>query len=64
MVAADLQVTEMVEAERERWAATLPNVAKPWLDSNGPAAATVLKAYFGELKARGIKPARDWSAEA
>tara|TARA_R110002096_G_scaffold408513_5_gene607656 strand:+ start:10013 stop:11086 length:1074 start_codon:yes stop_codon:yes gene_type:complete len=63
MVAAGLQVTEMAQAERERWAATLPNVAKPWLDANGPAAATVLKAYFDELKSRGITPARDWSAE-
>ncbi|WP_029065853.1 C4-dicarboxylate TRAP transporter substrate-binding protein [Labrenzia sp. DG1229] len=63
MVAAGLQVSEMVQAERERWAATLPNVAKPWLDANGPAAATVLKAYFDALKEREITPARDWAAE-
>lgn len=63
MVAAGLQVNEMAQSEREKWAATLPNVTKPWLDANGPAAATVLKAYFDELKARGITPARDWSAE-
>jgi TRAP-type C4-dicarboxylate transport system substrate-binding protein len=62
MVAAGLQVTEMAQAERERWAATLPNVAQPWLDANGAAAATVLKAYFAELKARNITPARDWAA--
>ena len=63
MVAAGLQVTEMAQSEREKWAATLPNVAKPWLDANGPAAATVLKAYFDALKEREITPARDWAAE-
>ncbi|SDU18253.1 C4-dicarboxylate TRAP transporter substrate-binding protein [Stappia sp. ES.058] len=64
MVAAGLQVNDMAQAERERWAATLPNVAKPWLDANGPAAAKVLKAYFAALRERGITPARDWAAEA
>ncbi len=62
MKAAGLQVTEMARAERARWAATLPNVAKPWLDANGVAAAAVLRAYFAELEARGITPARDWTA--
>ncbi|SFT85938.1 C4-dicarboxylate TRAP transporter substrate-binding protein [Sedimentitalea nanhaiensis] len=62
MKAAGLQVTEMASAERERWAATLPNVAKPWLDANGAPATAVLKAYFAELQARGIAPARDWTA--
>ena len=64
MVSAGLKVNDLPDAEKEKWANTLPNVAKPWLDSNGPAAAAVLKAYFAELKARGIKPARDWSSEA
>ena len=64
MVAAGLKVSELPDAEKEKWANTLPNVAKPWLDSNGPAASAVLKAYFSELEARGIKPARDWSADA
>ncbi|NHM19953.1 C4-dicarboxylate TRAP transporter substrate-binding protein [Tritonibacter mobilis] len=62
MEAAGLQVTEMATAERERWAATLPDVAKPWLDANGAPAAAVVKAYFAELEARGISPARDWTA--
>lgn len=62
MVAAGLQVNDMATAEREKWAATLPNIAKPWLDANGAPAAAVLKAYFAELAARGIKPARDWAA--
>ena len=62
MVAAGLQVREVEQAEREKWAATLPNVTQPWLDANGPAATAVLKAYFAELKARNITPARDWAA--
>lgn len=62
MVAAGLQVREVEQAERERWAATLPNVTQPWLDANGAAATAVLKAYFAELKARDITPARDWAA--
>jgi len=61
MEAAGLQVTEMATAERERWAATLPDVARPWLDANGAAAAAVVKAYFAELAARDITPARDWT---
>lgn len=64
MVAAGLKVSELSAAEKEHWAHTLPNVAKPWLDANGAPAAAVLKAYFAELKARGIKPARDWAAES
>lgn len=64
MVAAGLKVNELTVAEKEKWANTLPNVAKPWLDANGPAAVAVLKAYFAELKARGITPARDWSSES
>lgn len=63
MAAAGLQVAELPVAEKEKWANTLPNVAKPWLDANGDGAAAVLKAYFAELTARGIKPARDWAAE-
>ncbi|MGV8935731.1 MAG: C4-dicarboxylate TRAP transporter substrate-binding protein [Allorhizobium sp.] len=64
MVAAGLKVNELPTAEKEKWAKTLPNVAKPWLDANGAPAAAVLKAYFAELKARGITPARDWSSES
>lgn len=63
MVAAGLQVAELPVAEKEKWANTLPNVAAPWLEANGEAAAAVLKAYFAELKARDITPARDWAAE-
>lgn len=63
MVAAGLKVSELPVAEKEKWANTLPNVSKPWLDANGAAATAVLKAYFAELKARGITPARDWASE-
>jgi TRAP-type C4-dicarboxylate transport system substrate-binding protein len=64
MEAAGLQISELPAAEKSKWAQSLPNVAKPWLDANGPAAATVLKAYFAELKAAGVTPVRDWASEA
>ena len=64
MVAAGLQVSELPKEEKAKWAQSLPNVSKPWLDANGPAAKTVLKAYFDELKAHGVTPVRDWASEA
>ncbi|GAA0612565.1 C4-dicarboxylate TRAP transporter substrate-binding protein [Paenochrobactrum glaciei] len=59
---AGLKIYEFSPEERAEWAATLPNIAKPWLEANGEDAATVLKAYFKALQSRGIKPARDWTA--
>jgi TRAP-type C4-dicarboxylate transport system substrate-binding protein len=46
-------VTKLPDAEREKWIKGLPNIAKTWVDSSGPAAKSVLEAYFKELRAAG-----------
>jgi hypothetical protein len=35
-------------------------LVEPWIKANGEPAKTVLKAYFAELRARGVKPLRNW----
>ena len=64
MQAAGLSITELPDAEKARWAESLPNVTKPWLESTGPTAKIVLDAYFAALRDRGITPVRDWDKEA
>jgi hypothetical protein len=36
----------------------------PWLQTTGDAGKSVLRAYFDELRARGVKPLRDWDKAA
>jgi len=60
MKAAGLKVADLPEAEKARWVKSLPNIVEPWIKANGEPAKKVLKAYFNELRQRGIKPLRDW----
>jgi C4-dicarboxylate-binding protein DctP len=60
MEAEGLTITELPEEEKRKWVESLPNVVGPWLEANGEAAQTVLKAYFAELRERGVTPLRDW----
>ncbi len=64
MKAAGLQISDLPQAEKTRWVNSLPDIVGPWLQSNGDQGKAVLKAYFDELRARGIKPLRDWDAAA
>jgi len=64
MKKAGLQITDLPQAEKARWVNGLPNIVGPWLQSNGEQGKAVLKAYFAELRARGVKPLRDWDAQA
>ncbi|TNF18078.1 MAG: C4-dicarboxylate ABC transporter substrate-binding protein [Rhodobacteraceae bacterium] len=64
MQEAGLKIHDLPEAEKLRWAESLPNVTRPWLDSTGPDAKVVLDAYFAALRDRGITPLRDWDKEA
>jgi TRAP-type C4-dicarboxylate transport system substrate-binding protein len=64
MKAAGLQISDLPQAEKARWVNGLPDIVGPWLQSNGDQGKAVLKAYFDELRARGIKPLRDWDAAA
>lgn len=60
MKKAGLKVNELPEAEKKRWVNSLPNLVAPWLEANGEPAKVVLRAYFDELRARGVKPLRAW----
>ncbi len=64
MVAKGAIVSSLPAADREKWIKGLPNIAKTWADSSGPAARDVLKAHFDGLRASGFKPPRDWDKEA
>jgi TRAP-type C4-dicarboxylate transport system substrate-binding protein len=63
MKAAGLQITELPQAEKAKWVNSLPNLVAPWLQTTGDGGKQVLKAYFDELRARGVKPLRDWEAQ-
>jgi len=63
MKAAGLQITDLPAAEKTKWVNSLPNIVAPWLQTTGDAGKQVLKAYFDELRARGVKPLRDWEAQ-
>jgi hypothetical protein len=42
----------------------LPDIVAPWLQTTGEPGKAVLRAYFDELRARGVKPLRDWDKAA
>ncbi len=63
MVSKGSIITTLPAAERERWVKGLPNLAKTWVDTSGPAAKEVLNAYFATLRAAGNNPSRAWDAE-
>ncbi len=63
MVQKGAVVTTLPAAERERWIRGLPNIARTWVDSSGPAARDVLNAYFAAIRAAGQTPGRNWDRE-
>ena len=52
-------------AEREKWIRTMPNLAGDWAKSNAAKGPTkdIVKTYMDALRAKGVKPARDWDKE-
>jgi TRAP-type C4-dicarboxylate transport system substrate-binding protein len=63
MVARGAVVTTLPAAERQRWIRGLPNLARIWVDTSGPAARDVLNAYFAAIRGAGQTPGRDWDHE-
>lgn len=61
MQKAGLKVADLPAEEKANWVKNLPNIVEPWLKANGEPARKVLKAYFDELAARGVKPLRNWA---
>ena len=58
-------VSPLPPAEREKWVRTLPNLAADWAKSNAAKGPTreIVKTYMDALRARGVKPAREWDKE-
>jgi TRAP-type C4-dicarboxylate transport system substrate-binding protein len=57
--------TPLPPAEREKWIRTMPNLAGEWAKTNatkGPA-RDIVKIYMDSLRAKGVKPAREWDKE-
>lgn len=66
MEGAGAKISELSEAERSKWADTLPNIAMDWakdLDAKGLPGTEVLAAYIDHLKTAGVLLPRDWSVE-
>jgi TRAP-type C4-dicarboxylate transport system substrate-binding protein len=55
-----VKVSELPQAEREKWAKALPDVAGDWAKRNGEPGRQVLKIFMEEARKRGAKPLRDW----
>ena len=66
MVDSGTKVAVFSESDRQRWAASLPDVAGDWArtnDAKGLPASAVLKAYMDEIRKNGGKPLRDWGGK-
>lgn len=60
------KVTDLPEAERIRWAKSLPNLGKEWaasLDKKGMPGTKILNTYMELSRNAGVKFARDWDKE-
>jgi len=60
-----VRVTSMSAGERDKWVKSMPNLAADWVKANaskGPA-RDIVKTYMDALRARGVKPARNWDKE-
>lgn len=60
MLDAGVKIVRLSEAERLKWAQTLPDVAGEWAKASGPAALEVLRTFMAEARKAGAKPLRDW----
>jgi TRAP-type C4-dicarboxylate transport system substrate-binding protein len=56
-------ISELSQAEREKWAKALPDVAGDWARRNGDAGKQVLKIFMEEARKRGAKPLRQWDSQ-
>lgn len=65
-VAAGGSIITASDADREAWAAAIPNLAAEWAkvqDEAGQPGSEMLNAYLGKLQAAGFTGLRDWSAQ-
>ena len=63
MKADGAKISTLPEAERKRWAMSMTNVAKAWVEETakkGIPARELMQQYMAAMRAAGAKPARDW----
>jgi TRAP-type C4-dicarboxylate transport system substrate-binding protein len=63
MAEKGVKIVDFPEAERVKWAAGMPNIAKDWatsLDGKGLPGTELLNAYMKGLRDVGQKPLRNW----
>lgn len=63
MKAAGLEIADLPQEEKTKWVNSLPNIVEPWLQATGDDGKAVLKAYFDELRTRGVTPLRNWDEQ-
>ncbi len=59
-------IVPMPAEERQKWVKLLPNLAGEWaekLEAQGLPAKAFLKEYMAALRAKGVKPSRNWDAD-
>jgi hypothetical protein len=57
------KVSTLPDVERKRWAGSLPNLAKAWveeMEKKGLPAKQIMIDYMAALRSAGAKPVRDW----
>src|SRR6185369_3921203 len=57
------KVSRLSPEERRKWATTMPNIAKNWVETNekkGLPAKKVLDAYMKKLRDNNVQLVRDW----
>lgn len=57
---AGATVTDMPQAEKEKWVNAMPDLAADWRDASGGAAGEVLTAYLAGMKEMGFEAPRNW----
>ncbi|MBI4966710.1 MAG: C4-dicarboxylate TRAP transporter substrate-binding protein [Rhodospirillales bacterium] len=66
MEKAGAKIVAFPEDQRQKWAKQMPNVAKEWAEAQeakGLPGKAVLAGFMEGLRARGLKPLRDWDKE-
>jgi len=59
-------VTELPQAEKQKWIDGLPNIAGRWVEATearGIPAGDVLRVYMDAVRSRGARPLRNWDLE-
>jgi len=56
----NVKISELPEAERQKWANALPDMGAEWVQRNGEPGRQVLKIFMEEARKNGAKPLREW----